>query len=117
MPIRILATKATRADCAKADELIDGFWADHLIADKGYDSNAIVDQAHAQSMQAEIPARKHRKTQRAIDHALYRHRHLVENAFEQLKRWRGLATRYAKRLASFLAQAQIACLCLWLKIL
>lgn len=103
MPVRILATAGTRADCAKADELIGGFRADHLIADKGYDSNAIVDQAHTQSMHAHIPSRKHRKTQRSIDNALYRHRHLVENAFEQLKRWRGLATRYAKRLSSFLA--------------
>lgn len=67
-------------------------------------------------MEARIPARVHRNTPRALDTALYRHRHLVENAFEQLKRWRGLATRHAKRLSSFLAQAQIACLCLWLDI-
>ncbi len=30
-------------------------------------------------------------------------RHLVENAFLHLKRWRGIATRYAKNTASFLA--------------
>lgn len=91
--------------------------AEHLIAVKGCDSNAIVQQVQAQTMQAQIPSRIHRKTPRSIDNALYRHRHLVENTFEQLKRYRGLATRYAKRLASFVAQAQIACLCLWLKIL
>jgi transposase len=117
MPLRILATQGARADCAEADALIRGFAAEHLIADKGYDSNAIVDQAEAQTMQPQIPSRVHRKTSRSIDDALYRHRHLVENAFEQLKRYRGLATRYAKRLSSFLAQAQIACLRLWLKIL
>ncbi|MGB7757604.1 MAG: IS5 family transposase [Salinisphaera sp.] len=116
MPLRILATKGTEADCAQADELIDGFEVEHLIADKGYDSNAIVQQAQAQAMQAQIPSRAPRKTPRPIDDALYRHRHLVENAFETLKPWRGIATRYAKRLSSFLAQAQIACLCLWLKI-
>nr|WP_245968468.1 IS5 family transposase [Salinisphaera halophila] len=116
MPLRILATQGARADCAKADELIRDFEAEHLIADKGYDSNAIVSQARAQGMQVQVPSRVHRKNPRALDAALYRHRHLVENAFEQLKRWRGLATRYAKRLSSFLAQAQIACLCLWLKI-
>ena len=109
MPIRIFATKGTRADCAKADEWIDGFVADHLIADKGYDSHAIVDQAHTQAMPAQIPSRRHRKTQRSIDSVLYRHRHRVEKAFEQLKRRRGLATRYAKRLPSFLAYAQTAC--------
>lgn len=116
MPLRILATKGTRADCEKAEELIRGFTADYLIADKGYDSNAIVQQAQAQAMQARIPSRRHRKTPRPIDDALYQHRHLVENAFGQLKQWRGIATRYAKRLSSFAAAAQIVCLCLWLKI-
>ena len=32
---------------------------------------------------------------------LYKLRHLVENAFLHLKRWRGIATRYAKNLSSF----------------
>ncbi|MGD9888160.1 MAG: IS5/IS1182 family transposase, partial [Halothiobacillaceae bacterium] len=33
-----------------------------------------------------------------------------------LKRWRGIATRYAKNLSSFVAAIQIRCLVLWLKI-
>ncbi|MCE0483288.1 MAG: IS5/IS1182 family transposase, partial [Methylacidiphilales bacterium] len=37
----------------------------------------------------------------------------VENAFLHLKRWRGIATRYAKRTASFLAAVQIRCIALW----
>lgn len=49
--------------------------------------------------------------------ALYRHRHLVENAFLQLKRWRGVATRYAKNAASFLAAAHVICLAIWARIL
>nr|WP_245963337.1 IS5 family transposase [Salinisphaera japonica] len=117
MPLRLLATAGTRADCSQADELIDGFSADHLLADKAYDSNAIVDQARRHGMAPQIPSRVHRKTLRKIDTNLYRHRHLVENAFQRLKEWRGLATRYAKRLSSFLAQGLIACLGMWLKIL
>ncbi len=90
--------------------------AGHLIADKGYDSDAIVEQAKAQGMQAQIPPRKNRKALRSFDEYLYRHRHLVENAFLHIKQWRGIATRYAKNLASFLAAVQIRCLALWLKI-
>ena len=41
MPVRILATEATQADCSLADELIEGLVAEPLIADKGYDSDAI----------------------------------------------------------------------------
>jgi transposase len=87
-----------------------------LIADKGYDSDAIVEQAGRQGMQAQIPPRKNRKVQRDYDKHLYRQRHLVENAFLHIKQWRGVATRYAKNLASFLAAVQIRCLVLWLKI-
>ena len=47
---------------------------------------------------------------------LYKQRHLVENAFLHIKQWRGIATRYAKRLSSFLAAVQIRCLVMWLRI-
>ena len=116
MPVRILVTEGTRADCAQASTLIEGLSAEHLIADKGYDSDAIVEQAQRQGMQAQIPPRKNRKAPRTFDKHLYRHRHLVENAFLHLKRWRGIATRYAKNLDSFLAAVQIRCLMLWLTI-
>lgn len=95
---------------------MEGLEAEHLIADKGYDSDAVVRQAQHQGMQAQIPPRNNRKEQRTFDKHLYRHRHLVENAFLHLKRWRGIATRYAKNLASFLAAAQIRCLMLWLNV-
>lgn len=117
MPVRILLTAGTTADCTQAQALIEGLNAHHLLADRGYDSDAIVQQATEQGMQVVIAPRKNRKQPRTYDAALYRHRHLVENAFLQLKRWRGVATRYAKNAASFLAAAQIRCLAIWARIL
>ncbi|OTA14247.1 transposase [Xenorhabdus vietnamensis] len=93
-----------------------GMEAEHLLADRGYDSNTIVEQAEQQGMQVQIPSRKNRRIKREYDRELYRYRHLVENAFLHLKRWRGIATRYAKNSQSFLAAVQIRCLALWLKI-
>lgn len=90
--------------------------AENLLADKGYDSDAIVEQAIKQGMKAQIPPRKNRKEQRDYDKELYKLRHLVENAFLHLKRWRGIATRYAKTTASFLAAVHIRCIALWLAI-
>jgi transposase len=84
------------------------------LAGKGYDSDAMVWQAGQQGMQAVIPPRKNRKNPRGYDQHLYKCRHLVENAFLHLKRWPGIATRYAKNVASFLAAVQIRCLVLWL---
>jgi transposase len=89
--------------------------AKHLIADKGYDSDTVLWQAARQGMRAQIPPKANRKIQRLCDLYLYKQRRLVENAFLHLKGWRGVATRYAKNAASFLAAAQIRCLALWFK--
>jgi transposase len=86
------------------------------MADRAYDTDAIIAQAQSQGMAVVIPPKKNRKLQRDYDKDLYKLRHLVENAFLHLKRWRGIATRYAKNSASFLASVQIRCIALWIKI-
>ena len=63
-----------------------------------------------------IPPKKNRTTRRLYDEDLYKLRHLVENAFLHLKRWRGIATRYAKNSKSFLAAVHIRCIALWANI-
>jgi transposase len=105
------------ADCTKAGKPIAGITADYLLADRGYDSDAIVQQAKDQGMESVIPPRKNRKEQRHYDKDLYKLRHLIENEFLHIKRWRGVATRYAKNAASFLAAVQIWCLAIWASIL
>ena len=64
MPLRVVVTEGTRADCAKAEGLIDGFEMEHLLADKGYDSDAIMARTKEQGAQAVIPSRKNRKAPR-----------------------------------------------------
>ena len=58
-------------------------------------------------MEALIPSKINRKQALPFDRYLYRYRHLVENRFLDFKRWRGIATRYAKRAASFVAAVEI----------
>ena len=116
MPVRALITQGTTADCTQAKSLIEGLEAEHLLADRGYDRDAIVDLAVDQGMAVVIPPKKNRKVQRDYDKNLYKIRHLVENAFLHLKRWRGIATRYAKNTASFLAAIHIRCILLWANI-
>jgi transposase len=116
MPIRVFVTAGTTADCTKASALIEGMETQCLLADRGYDTDAIVEKAKEMRMQVVIPSGKNRKEQRKYDKHLYRHRHRVENAFLHLKRWRGIATRYAKNVASFVAAVQIQCIALWAKI-
>jgi transposase len=116
VPIRIFVTEGTRADCTQACALIEGIDARALLADRGYDTNEIVEQASEAGMEVVIPPKKNRKESRSYDIYLYQLRHLVENAFLHLKRWRGIATRYAKNTASFVAAVQIRCIALWANI-
>ena len=117
MPVRIVVTEGTRADCKEACTLIDGLSAEALLADRGYDTDEIVEMAIRAAMIPVIPPKKNRKAQRSYDKYVYKLRHLVENAFLHLKRWRGIATRYAKRSSSFLAAVQVRCIALWAKII
>ena len=116
LPFRVLVTQGTTADCTPAGRLIENISADYLLADKGYDSDAVIKQAKDQGMEPVIPPRKNRTEQRPDDEELYKLRHLLENAFPHLKRWRGIATRYAKNSQSFLAAVQIRGITLWANI-
>ena len=117
MPVRVLIIEGTRADCKEAVHLIHGISARALLADRGYDTNQILAYAATAGMEVVIPEKRNRKQQRDYDHYLYRLRHLVENAFLHLKRWRGIATRYAKNSLSYLAAVQIRCIAIWFAIL
>ena len=97
--------------------MIEDIQAQTSFADRGYDTNEIVDYALCAGMQVVIPSKKNRKVQREYDKYLYKIRYLVENAFLHLKRWRGIATRYAKNTSSFIAAVQIRCIAIWASIL
>jgi transposase len=92
--------------------LIDGIAAKKVLADKGYDTNEIIEYALEHEMEAVIPPKSNRKEQRGYDKELYKKRHIVENVFLWFKRWRGIATRYAKTTRNFLASVQIRCIAL-----
>ena len=116
MPVRLSLTEGTVADCAQAADLIAGLVADYLLADRAYDTDAIVTAALAQGMEPVIPPKSNRKEPRDYDRYLYKLRHLVENAVLKFKQWRGVATRYAKNAASFLAICQIRAMMIWTKL-
>ena len=113
----LLLQKVPELIARKRAHCIDGLSAEALLTDPGYDSNELIDKAVESGCQPVIPPKKNRREQRDYDKALYRVRHLVENAFLHLKRWRGIATRYAKRSLSFLAAVQIRCISLWAEII
>ncbi len=117
MPVRVVVTDGTVADCSMAGELIEGIDADYLLADRGYDTDNVLEHAEEAGMEAVIPPKKNRKIQRKYDKNIYENRYQVENSFLKLKGWRGIATRYAKTTTSYKASVQICCVFMWLNIL
>ena len=85
-----------------------------MIADKAFDSKALVDAIEARGAEAVIPSLSSRKEQRAYDRERYKTRYRIENFFCQLKQFRALATRYDKTARNFLAAIHLAAATIWL---
>jgi transposase len=105
-----------RVDCKEAVTLIHNFNAENLLADRGYDTNEIVDFAFSKGMNVVIPPKKNRIKSRNYDAYLYKIRHLVENAFLGLKWLRAVATRYAKSTSAFRGAVVIAAILQWIRL-
>jgi transposase len=81
---------------------------DKLIADRGYDTNAIRAAIAQQDAEVVIPATRSRKAPIPYDRHAYRARNLVERLWCRLKDWRRIATRYDKLAANYMAGVFLA---------
>jgi transposase len=79
-----------------------------VVADKGFDSNAIREQIRRDHRRVVIPARACRKVNLRHDKKLYRERNRIERLFNKLKHFRRIATRYEKLAKTFLACVHLA---------
>lgn len=114
-PLRCLLSGGHLADISHAQALIVGFEdAQVLLADKGYDANALLGYLAAAGIQAVIPPMKHRLDQRDYDRHLYKDRNLVERFFNRIKQFRRVATRYEKLARNFFAMLNLVCAYIWL---
>lgn len=114
-PLAFTLTGAEQADITQAPALVA--WVDSpqaVIADKGYDADALVAVIEQAGSAAVIPPRSNRRNPRAFDQHRYRARHLIENLFARLKQFRRLATRYDKLDKQFTAFILLASICVWL---
>jgi transposase len=99
---------------------------DSVTADKAYSSKANPAALRARKIDAVIPERSDQKVNLAnkgaaggrppnFDPDRYRHRNHVERGFNRRKHWRGLATRYDKRIDSYQATLDLAETLDWLR--
>ena len=65
------------------------------MADKGYDADRIIKKLEAAGVvEIVLPPTKNRKVKRAYNKEIYKGRNVVERAFNKLKFFRRVATRY-----------------------
>lgn len=106
--MRLILTGGQVADVTQGAALVSEIDAGHVIADKGYDSNGLVEAIESGGAKAVIPPRSNRKERRDYDAHLYKDRNLIERFINRVKQCRRVATRYEKTARNYLAFWQLA---------
>ena len=79
--MRFVLLPGQRFDTVGVPPLIEGLAFDALIADKAFDSNAIIADLDARGAKVVISQHPRRAKPLAIDEEMYKWRHLIENFF------------------------------------
>ena len=89
--------------------------AEVVIADKGYDSDKLRGFIETSGSDSNIPRKSNKKKgNQHMDWCLYKYRHLVENAFLKIKKYRAIATRYDKLARNYQSMVSLAFSMMWL---
>ena len=115
LPVRFILTGGPAPDIAQTITLMNGIATGALLADKGYDADALLDWLKESSIAAVIPPKANRKEQRDCDWYMYNERHVVECMFGKLKYYRQIATRFEKKASHFKEMLAFAAVLLWLR--
>jgi transposase len=113
-PVKFLLSPGQDADSPWAIPALTDLAFSKLLADKGYDSNEILEFLLTRGAEACIPSKSNRIEQRDYDKHLYKERNLVERFFNKIKQFRRLATRYEKHSLNFLGMLALVATVIWL---
>jgi len=113
LPVRLVLTAGQAHDRRAAPLLLQGLKSPHVLADRGYDADHIIELIQAYGATAHIPSTRRRLIHRSVDPYIYRQRNLIERFFCKLKHFRRVATRFDKLARNFLATVALASTRLW----
>ena len=106
--VRFVLLPGQRFDTIGVAPLIKGLSFGGLIADKAFDSNAIIADLNERGAKIAISQHPRRASQLPLDAELYKCRHLIENFFCKLKEFKRIAMRADKTDISFNAIIHLA---------
>ena len=84
-----------------------------MLGDKAYDSAELRDELHRRGTRPVIPNRSNRKQPFSFSKRLYKLRWRIETAFNRLKDFRRIATRYDRLARNYLASVCLAAALVW----
>lgn len=113
--MKLLITPGQASDKTAAPLLLDALPPGTVVADRGYDSMALVERVRDRGGIAHIPTQSRVRVQRSVPQDLYRQRNLVERFFCTLKQFRRIATRFEKHADNFMAAIALAASRIWLR--
>jgi len=111
----LIVTAAQESDIGQAEALLADHQPEAVIADRGYDKRALVEEIESRGAEAVIPTLSTRKEQRTVDPHLYRERNLAERFWSKVKQYRRVATRYEKKAINFVAFVKVAAIMVMLQ--
>lgn len=115
-PIMIKLTEGQAHDGRSATDLLATVGEGQImLADRGYDSDALRAAVASRGAWANIKPMPHRVNIPVFSQWLYRYRNLVERFFNKLKHFRRIATRYDRRAIHFLAALYLASAMIWMR--
>ena len=97
-----------RYDTIGVPPLLEGIDFAALIADKAFDSNAIIADLNTRGAKIVISQHPRRTRKLPLDAEMYKWRHLIENFFCKLKEFKRIAMRADKTDQSFKANVHLA---------
>ena len=101
-------------DCPVAERLIRRVERSKcMLADKAYDSNELREELDEHGTKSVIPNRSNRKHPFSFSKRLYKWRWRIEAAFNRLKDFRRIATRYDRLARNYLASVCLAAAIVW----
>ena len=113
-PITLKLSEGQAHDGRSAADLLDTVQTGQiLLADRGYDSDALRQKMAERGAWANIKPMPNRVNVPAFSPWLYRYRNLVERFFSKLKHFRAIATRFEKHDANYLGLVKLAAAKIW----
>jgi transposase len=112
--IAILLTGGEAHDCPVAERLIRRVKPPkRMLGDKAYDSAELRQELDERGTKPVIPNRSNRKQPYSFSKRLYKLRWRIESAFNRLKDYRRIATRYDRLARNYLASVCLAAALVW----